>query len=231
MTNVVATLQGTDPTAASRVYVVSAHYDDRVTDVFDFTDDAPGADEDASGVAALLEFARVMAAHPAKATIEFALFDGEEQGLYGSSFFASQSKAAGREHPGRSEHGHHRQLRGRQRRCGLRTRCGCTRRACRPPRTATQITTIQQTVGGENDSASRAAGALHRGDGPEQRDANERRPGVATSTASCAAAIRSRSTGRASRRCGTPRRTRTSTTTTRTSPFRTASSSAICRSS
>jgi len=93
MTNIVATLQGTDPTAASRVYVVSAHYDDRVTDVFDFTDDAPGADEDASGVAALLELARVMAAHPAKATIEFALFDGEEQGLYGSSFFASQSKA------------------------------------------------------------------------------------------------------------------------------------------
>lgn len=94
ITNVVATLPGTDPTAASRVYVVSAHYDDRVTDVLDFTSDSPGADDDASGVAALLELARVMATHPAKATIEFALFDGEEQGLYGSSFFAQQLKAA-----------------------------------------------------------------------------------------------------------------------------------------
>lgn len=95
MTNVLAILQGTDPTAASRVYVVSAHYDDRVTDILNFTSDSPGADDDASGVAALLELARVMAAHPAKATIEFALFDGEEQGLYGSSFFANQAKAAG----------------------------------------------------------------------------------------------------------------------------------------
>ncbi len=95
ITNVVATLQGTDPTAASRVYVVSAHYDSRVNDVLDFTSDAPGADEDASGVAAVLELARVMAAHPARATIEFALFDGEEQGLFGSAFDAAQLKAAG----------------------------------------------------------------------------------------------------------------------------------------
>jgi hypothetical protein len=95
ITNIVATLAGTDPTAAPRVYVVSAHYDSRVTDVLNFTDDAPGADEDASGVAAVLELARVMAAHPAKATIEFALFDGEEQGLYGSAFNAAQLHAAG----------------------------------------------------------------------------------------------------------------------------------------
>lgn len=95
ITNVVATLAGTDPTAANRVYVVSAHYDSRVQDVLDFTDDAPGADDDASGVAALLELARVMAAHPAKATIEFVAFDGEEQGQYGSSFFVNQLKAGG----------------------------------------------------------------------------------------------------------------------------------------
>ncbi|MBV9606862.1 MAG: M28 family metallopeptidase [Solirubrobacterales bacterium] len=95
ITNVVATLQGTDPSAASRVYVVSAHYDDRVTDLQDFTNDAPGADEDASGVAAVLELARVMATRPAKATLEFVLFDGEEQGLYGSSFFAQQAKSGG----------------------------------------------------------------------------------------------------------------------------------------
>jgi hypothetical protein len=95
MTNIIATLQGTDPTSAAPVYVVSAHYDDRVTDVLNFTSDAPGADEDASGVAAMLELARVFAQHPSKATIVFAAFDGEEQGLYGSTFFARQEAAAG----------------------------------------------------------------------------------------------------------------------------------------
>jgi hypothetical protein len=74
---------------------VGAHYDDRVTDVLDFTSDAPGADRDGSGVAAMLELARVMAAHPAKATIEFVAFDGQEQGDYGSAFFAAQAKASG----------------------------------------------------------------------------------------------------------------------------------------
>ena len=78
-----------------RFYVVGAHYDDRVTDVLDFTSDAPGADGDGSGVAAMLELARVFAAHPAEGTIQFVAFDGEEQGLYGSNFFAQQEKAAG----------------------------------------------------------------------------------------------------------------------------------------
>src|SRR5262249_19244140 len=95
ITNVVATLQGTDPSASNRVYVVCAHYDDRVTDVLDFTSDAPGADRDGSGVAAMLELARVFAQHPSKATIVFAAFSGEEQGLYGSSHFAAQERAAG----------------------------------------------------------------------------------------------------------------------------------------
>jgi hypothetical protein len=94
MTNVVATLKGTDA-ASTAVYVVSGHYDDRVTDVMDSTSDAPGADNDGSGVAAMLELARVMATRPAKASIEFAAFDGEAQGLYGASFFAQQAKAAG----------------------------------------------------------------------------------------------------------------------------------------
>ena len=61
ITNVVATLHGTDPAAADRVYVVGAHYDSRVTDVLDATSDAPGANDDASGTSAVLELARVMA--------------------------------------------------------------------------------------------------------------------------------------------------------------------------
>ncbi|RSD25839.1 M20/M25/M40 family metallo-hydrolase [Amycolatopsis eburnea] len=93
ITNVVATLHGsTDP---GRVYVVSGHYDSRRTDVMDFTGDAPGADDDASGVAVALELARVLSTRQPAATIVFAAVAGEEQGLYGSRYMAKQFKAAG----------------------------------------------------------------------------------------------------------------------------------------
>lgn len=93
ITNVVATLRGaTDP---GRVYVVSGHYDSRCTDVMNFTGDAPGADDDASGVAVVLELARVFSARQPAATIVFAAVAGEEQGLYGARFMARQFKAAG----------------------------------------------------------------------------------------------------------------------------------------
>ena len=93
ITNVIATLQGT--ASPQRFYVVGAHYDDRASDVLDFTSDAPGANSDGSGVAAMLELARVFAAHPAAGTLVFVAFGGEEQGLYGSSFFVQQARAAG----------------------------------------------------------------------------------------------------------------------------------------
>ncbi|HZE48077.1 MAG TPA: M20/M25/M40 family metallo-hydrolase [Jatrophihabitantaceae bacterium] len=93
ITNVIATLRGT--TDPSRVYVVTGHYDSRVTDVMNFTSDAPGADDDASGVAAVLELARLFATRPTEATIVFAAVAGEEQGLFGSAFMAAQLKAAG----------------------------------------------------------------------------------------------------------------------------------------
>jgi Zn-dependent M28 family amino/carboxypeptidase len=93
ITNVVATLRGdTDP---GRVYVVTGHYDSRVTDVMDATSDAPGADDDASGVAAVLELARVMATRHTEATIVFAAVAAEEQGLYGSDHLAQQYRDAG----------------------------------------------------------------------------------------------------------------------------------------
>jgi Zn-dependent M28 family amino/carboxypeptidase len=95
ITNVVATLHGTDPASADRVYVVGAHYDSRVTDVLNAVSDAPGANDDGSGTSAVIELARVMAPHPSEATIVFVAYAGEEQGLYGSDHFAELAKANG----------------------------------------------------------------------------------------------------------------------------------------
>jgi hypothetical protein len=95
ITNVVATLHGTSPQAADRVYVVGAHYDSRVTNVLNGTSDAPGANDDASGTSAVLELARVFAPHPTDSTIVFVAFAGEEQGLLGSDHFAQLAKDAG----------------------------------------------------------------------------------------------------------------------------------------
>jgi len=93
ITNVVATLPGT--VAPNRTYVISGHYDSRISDVMNFTGDAPGADDDASGVAVAMELARVLAAHEPDATIVFTAVAGEEQGLYGSRHQAAQYRAAG----------------------------------------------------------------------------------------------------------------------------------------
>jgi Peptidase family M28 len=93
ITNVIATLQGT--ASPARYYVVTGHLDSRVTDVLNFTSDAPGADDDASGVAVVLELARLFATHQFPGTLVFATVAGEEQGLYGSAYMAQQMKAAG----------------------------------------------------------------------------------------------------------------------------------------
>lgn len=93
ISNVVATLRGS--AEPDRAYVISGHYDSRVSDSLNFIDDAPGANDDASGVAVTLELARVFAGHSPKATIIFAAVAGEEQGLYGSNFLATSLKKAG----------------------------------------------------------------------------------------------------------------------------------------
>ncbi len=92
ITNVVATLRGTQPASVNRTYVVSGHYDSMCTSPTDAVCDAPGADDDASGVAAALEMARVMAKRNFDATIIFMAVAGEEQGLVGSTYFAEQAK-------------------------------------------------------------------------------------------------------------------------------------------
>src|SRR6476469_9333895 len=93
ITNIVATLRGS--VTPERVYVISGHYDSRVTDVMDSTSDAPGADDDASGVAVSMELARVMAGHRPRATLVFAAVAGEEQGLYGSTHMAQTFQDSG----------------------------------------------------------------------------------------------------------------------------------------
>ncbi len=93
ITNVIATLKGT--ASPERFYVVTGHLDSRVTDVLDFTSDAPGADDDASGVAVVLELTRLFATRQFAGTLVFATVAGEEEGLYGSTFMAQQMNAAG----------------------------------------------------------------------------------------------------------------------------------------
>lgn len=89
ITNVVATLKGT--TDPERVYVVSGHYDSMCTNPADAKCDSPGANDDASGTAAVIEMARVMSKKKYDATIIFMAVAGEEQGLLGSTYFAQQA--------------------------------------------------------------------------------------------------------------------------------------------
>ncbi|MDQ3179184.1 MAG: M20/M25/M40 family metallo-hydrolase, partial [Acidobacteriota bacterium] len=90
LTNVVATLKGT--TNPERVYVVSGHYDSMCSSPTDAKCDAPGANDDASGTAAVIEMARVMSKQKFDATIIFMTVPGEEQGLLGAAYFAEQAK-------------------------------------------------------------------------------------------------------------------------------------------
>jgi hypothetical protein len=92
LTNIVATLKGSQPESANRVYVVSGHYDSMCRSATDAKCDAPGANDDASGTAAVLEMARVMAKYKFDATIIFMTVPGEEQGLLGAAYFAEQAK-------------------------------------------------------------------------------------------------------------------------------------------
>lgn len=92
LTNIVATLKGTQPESVNRVYVVSGHYDSMCRSAIDAKCDAPGANDDASGTAAVLEMARVMARYTFDATIIFMTVPGEEQGLLGAAYFAEEAK-------------------------------------------------------------------------------------------------------------------------------------------
>ncbi|GAC1396104.1 MAG: M20/M25/M40 family metallo-hydrolase [Pyrinomonadaceae bacterium] len=153
LTNIVATLRGTQPESSNRIYVVSGHYDSMCGSPTDAKCDAPGANDDASGTAAVLEMARVMSTHEFEATIVFMAVAGEEQGLLGSTYFAEQAKQKnldieamftndiiGSSHGG---NGAHEPFAVRVFAEGV------------PSNETTQEATVRRGVGGENDSTSR----------------------------------------------------------------------------
>jgi len=92
--NVIAILPGNDPND-KRMLMVSGHYDSRVTDVMNIKDFAPGANDDASGVAAVLEMCRIMSTQKFSCTLVFVAMVGEEQGLYGATNLAKRAKEEG----------------------------------------------------------------------------------------------------------------------------------------
>lgn len=153
LTNIVATLRGVQPESANRVYVVSGHYDSMCTSPIDAQCDAPGANDDASGTAAVLEMARVMSKHEFDATIVFMAVAGEEQGLLGSTHFAEVAKQekmniagmfdndiVGNSHGGNGAHEPF----------ALRVFAEGV-----PSSETPQEAAVRRSVGGENDSASR----------------------------------------------------------------------------
>lgn len=92
ITNVYAVLRGTDPAQAGRMVLVTGHYDSRDSSNFDTHGEAPGANDDASGVAVSLACAQALSHSKFPATLVFAAVAGEEQGLYGSKHLAELAK-------------------------------------------------------------------------------------------------------------------------------------------
>lgn len=90
--NVIATLKGTDPND-DRIFIIMAHIDSRALNVMDSVIDAPGANDDGSGVAAIIELTRIMSKKAFPATIKFVIVSGEEQGLKGAEYLAKKAKA------------------------------------------------------------------------------------------------------------------------------------------
>jgi Zn-dependent M28 family amino/carboxypeptidase len=153
LTNIVATLKGTQAESAGRVYVVSGHYDSMCNSATDAKCDAPGANDDASGTAAVLEMARVMAKYKFDATIVFMTVPGEEQGLLGATHFAEEAKKAGMDIEGMFTNDIIGSSLGAN---GVRD--PHTVRVFSegvPSNETTQEATTRRSVGGENDSQSR----------------------------------------------------------------------------
>jgi hypothetical protein len=153
LTNVVATLKGTQPASENRLYVVSGHYDSMCTSPTNAECDAPGANDDASGTAAVLEMARVMSKYKFDATIVFMTVAGEEQGLLGSTYFAEQAKQKKLDIEAMFTNdiiGNSLSMSGVRDREGVRVFSEGV-----PSSETAEEANVRRSVGGENDSASR----------------------------------------------------------------------------
>lgn len=95
MANVVAMLHAASGDGHERVLVVGGHYDSRASDITDASSDAPGANDDGSGTAVVLELARVLTPYHFDATIVFIAFVGEEEGLLGATHWSEEARAKG----------------------------------------------------------------------------------------------------------------------------------------
>lgn len=95
ITNIYAVMRGSDPVQAKRMVLVTGHYDSRNTSDLNDRDPAPGANDDASGVAVSLECGRALSKLHLPATVVFVAVAGEEQGLYGSAHLAKLAKSEG----------------------------------------------------------------------------------------------------------------------------------------
>ena len=93
ITDIVAIQRGTE--RPNDVVIIQGHIDSRVSDPMNATSDAPGANDDGSGTAAVIEAARVLSKHKFPGTIVYAALMGEEQGLYGGKTLANYAKAQG----------------------------------------------------------------------------------------------------------------------------------------
>lgn len=91
--NVVAIQRGTE--RPNEVVIVQGHIDSRGSDVMDAKSDAPGANDDGSGTALVLEAARLLSKKKFPSTIVYAVLSGEEQGLFGGALLAEYAKAQG----------------------------------------------------------------------------------------------------------------------------------------
>ena len=138
----------------NRVVIVQGHIDSRVNDVMDATSDAPGANDDASGVALVMEAARILSREKFAGTIVYAALSGEEQGLWGGTLLANTAKARGWQVAAVLNNdivGNTRGIGGEHNTDVVRVFSEGIRVAASPAETARQ-----RAIGGEDDSPSRA---------------------------------------------------------------------------
>lgn len=95
--NVICEIPGVSPESRNRLYYVLAHLDSRASGANDSTSDAPGANDDGSGVAALVELSRVLSSEHLDSTIILMATSGEEQGLFGARLHAQQAIESGKD--------------------------------------------------------------------------------------------------------------------------------------